>query len=799
MTDEHSRRFPQSYAAHRPDENSISANDQLPLAGGGRLSDSIGLGGIRAWALRHNVGGKFVVALMVAAGLAGIATFLVMSGTGGVRVSQQYASALLLADLVIGLVLGAVITWGIVRIWAARRAGSAGARMHVRLVGLFTLVAVVPAVIVAVLAALFFNFQVQSWFNDRVRTAVESSVAVAEAYLNEHKQAIAADALAMANDLNRSRVETFANPARAASVVQTQAALRALSEAIVFDSSGRILVRAGLSASLEFIEQPPSWAVEKASNGEVVLLTNENSDRVRALVGLDTVPKAYLYVGRFVDPNVLRYVDRTKQAASEYAQSEIRRFDLQKTLVSIFVVVTLLLLLAAVGVGLGIANRLTRPIGRLVLAAERVRAGDLSVRVDERDAEDELGLLSRAFNRMTRQLEEQRREVVEANRQIEDRRRFTEAVLAGVSAGVIGLDAAGRINLPNRSAAALLDKRVENMVGRHIDTFVPGIGELIDRARMRPHGVVEEQLSIDGSGGSRSLLVRIAAEPGHENPINGFVVTFDDVTELLSAQRKAAWADVARRIAHEIKNPLTPIQLAAERLHRKYLPQIKNDPKTFEQCTETIVRQVADIGRMVDEFSSFARMPDPDMAPADLRKVCRDAFALQHHARGDIRFEIDLPSVAVTLDCDVRLIRQAITNLLQNAVDAIEGREAGANPLPMGSIKLTLVAPDSASRDRAAIIIDDNGKGLPQGERARLMEPYVTTRTKGTGLGLAIVKKIMEDHGGDLVLEDRIETDLECGTETAEAITGTRVTLVFPVPPASDNGRQDPESCRDNA
>jgi two-component system, NtrC family, nitrogen regulation sensor histidine kinase NtrY len=772
----------QPFAPGERTRTHISAEDQVPIAGGSRVANATRMTTLRAWMQRRNILGKLVFALMALAASAGIATFFAMSGTL-VQVPQAYASALLVADLVIGFALAAVITVGIVRIWAARRAGSAGSRLHVRLVALFTVVAVVPATIVAVLAALFFNFQVQSWFNERVRTAVESSVAVAEAYLTEHRQVIAADALAMANDLSRGWPDFYGNPAASERAVQSQAAIRALSEAIVIDSGGRIIGRAGLSASLEY-DRPPLWAIEKAANGEVVILPNENdSDRVRALVGLDTVPRAWLYVGRYVDQNVLSYVDRTKQAADEYDDSLNRSSEIQSTLILIFIVVTLLLVLAAVGVGLSMANRLTRPIGRLALAAERVRAGDLSVRVDERDAEDELGLLARAFNRMTRQLEEQRREVIEANRQIEDRRRFTEAVLAGVSAGVIGLDVSGQINLPNRSAAALLDLRIENLVGVPIDEVVPGMAELIERARARPQRVVEDQLTLDGKGGSRTLLVRIAAETGYDTAINGFVVTFDDISELLSAQRKAAWADVARRIAHEIKNPLTPIQLSAERLKRKYLPQILDDPKTFEQCTDTIVRQVGDIGRMVDEFSAFARMPDPVMVEADLRKVCRDAFALQHHSRGDIRFEIDLPTQNIAAQCDVRLVGQAVINLMQNAVDAIEGRETKGEPLPQGHVRLSL---SQNAAGEAVIVIDDNGRGLPQTERAQLTEPYVTTRAKGTGLGLAIVKKIMEDHGGSITLDDRVADD--------GSIDGARITLVFPAPQATDRDQNLPES-----
>ncbi|CAM9809380.1 unnamed protein product, partial [Discosporangium mesarthrocarpum] len=751
--------------------------------------DSLGLGGVRAWAIRNNLIGKLVIALLIAAAVAGIATFLVMSNTG-VRVPQVYATALLIVDLVIGLALGAVITTGIVRIWAARRAGSAGARLHVKLVGLFAVVAVVPAAIIAILAALFVIFQVQTWFNERVRSAVENSVAIAEAYLNEHRQIIAGDALAMANDLSRIWPEVYGNPAAISQAIQTQAALRALSEAIVFDSAGRVVGRAGLSASLEF-NRPPIWAVEKAADGEVVILSSGNDrDRVRALVGARTVPRTWLYIGRYADPDVLGYVDRTKQAASEYEQSQTRGSNLQRTLIGTYIVVTLMLVLAAVGVGLGIANRLTRPIGRLAHAAERVRAGDLSVRVDERDAEDELGLLTRAFNRMTRQLEEQRREVVEANRQIEDRRRFTEAVLAGVSAGVIGLDSSGRINLPNRSAAALLDSRIENLVGVPIDKVVPGMADLLARARARPQRVVEDQISIEGRGTGRTLLVRIAVETGYEERINGFIVTFDDITELLSAQRKAAWADVARRIAHEIKNPLTPIQLSAERLKRKYLPQIVDDPKTFEQCTETIVRQVGDIGRMVDEFSAFARMPDPVIVSADLRRICRDAFALQHHARGDIRFEIAIPDKPVTVECDARLVGQAVTNLLQNAVDAIEGRSAEEREAEKGLVRLSLLIGE-AGESSARIVIDDNGRGLPDAERARITEPYVTTRAKGTGLGLAIVKKIMEDHDGELLLDDRLDEEGK--------VVGARITLVFPVAQATDSAERTSESRTDAA
>ncbi|HEX2114853.1 MAG TPA: ATP-binding protein, partial [Alphaproteobacteria bacterium] len=426
----------------------------------------------------------------------------------------------------------------------------------------------------------------------------------------------------------------------------------------------------------------------------------------------------------------------------------------------------LLLLLAAVWTGLVIATRLVQPIAALSAAAERVRSGDLLVRVEEGTSDDELGSLSRAFNRMTSQLSTQRAELVEANRQIDDRRRFTEAVLSGVSAGVVGLDADGRINLPNRSATVLLSTDLDRMIGRDFREAVPEMAALFEAARADPNRLAQDEVVIQRAGRRRTLLVRIAGERVAGGTI-GFVVTFDDVTELEAAQRKAAWADVARRIAHEIKNPLTPIQLSAERLKRKYLAEITSDPETFRICTETIVRQVSDIGRMVDEFSSFARMPAPVMRTEDLVELVRQTVFLQRNARPEITFETDLPGHPVRLALDQRQVGQALTNLLQNAVDAIHGREPAAELEP-GRIVVRV----EERAGQIAIVVADNGKGLPTEDRDRLTEPYVTTRSKGTGLGLAIVKKIMEDHGGELSLADRPEG-------------GAIVTLVFPATAAA--------------
>ncbi|MGB8274096.1 MAG: PAS domain-containing sensor histidine kinase [Alphaproteobacteria bacterium] len=703
-----------------------------------------------AWGSRVGLGRKLVVALLIASAAAGIATYVILTQSAPASPDPTAVLVILNIDLALMLVLAVIVARRVVAVWVARRRGSAGSRLHTRLVLLFGLVAATPAVIVAIFSVLFLDLGMQAWFSDRVRTALRESVAVAEAYLHEHQQNIRADVLAMASDISREGPTLMSNPKRFNQIVTTQAALRSLSEAVVFDSTGRVMARAGFSFALEF-EPLPNWALEKAMADEVAVMTSEGDDRVRALVRLNGFVDTFLYVGRLVDAKVLSHMETTQRAVSAYEKLEGRRSGLQITFAMIFGMVALLLLLAAVLVGLNFANQLVRPVSRLIEAAEKVRGGDLTARVEEGPQGDELGSLSRAFNRMTSQIGAQQSELMEANRQLDLRRRFTEVVLSGVSAGVIGLDQSGRVNLPNRSATQFLGMEPEQMMGRQLGDLVPEMGALMRKARRRPQKRVEAQVSVAAGGLPRTLLVRIAAEKMGEEVL-GFVVTFDDVTELLSAQRKAAWADVARRIAHEIKNPLTPIQLSAERLKRRYLKEIKSDPETFIICTDTIVRQVSDIGRMVDEFSSFARMPAPVMADENMAELCRQAVFLQTTAHPDVEFASELPDGPVIVQCDGRQVGRALTNLLQNAAESIEGldpaqRANGAQ----GKVTLRL----TCHNDRTIVVVEDNGRGFPKALLARLTEPYVTTRAKGTGLGLAIVKKIMEDHQGELVLGDR--------------------------------------------
>lgn len=696
---------------------------------------------------RFRLGRLLMFALMISAVVAGFVTYAALTETQPLGKNPDKVVGLLLVDLCFFLLIGSVIARRIAKLVARQRQGRAGSRLHLRVIAIFSAIAVIPAIIVALFAAIFFIYGVQSWFSDRVRTAVDESREVARGYLTEHQKVIRGDILSMANDLNRAANSLSITPQQYENLLNAQAHVRSLSDALVFDGSGRILASSGLTMSLEF-EPLSAKLLERARHGEVVIIVDDDNDRVRALMQIDRTTDMFLYVGRFVDQQVLDHMQAAEGAAAEYKTLESKRHSLQILVTAIFIVVALMLLAVAVWVGLNFANRLVGPISALIDAAERVTKGDWSAKVTERSDErapDELTRLTRAFNRMTAQLASQQQELIAANRQLDTRRRFTEAVLSGVSAGVIGTDANRIITLPNQAAGELLGTSPDSLIGYPVVSVVPELRELLES------NYAEGQIELQRDGQPRrTLLVRVTTEmarPGGEQ--RGLVITFDDVTDLVSAQRQAAWSDVARRIAHEIKNPLTPIQLSAERLQRRYLKEIVSDPDIFKSCTETIIRQVGDIGRMVDEFSAFARMPEPQMKANDLNEMIRETVFLMGNAKNTVAFTTDLTQPSPEIICDSRQISQALTNLMKNALEAIEGREGGnlepgrihvsTRLLPVGDVEIR---------------ITDNGRGLPKAERSRLTEPYVTTRSKGTGLGLAIVKKILEDHQGQLMLED---------------------------------------------
>lgn len=694
--------------------------------------------------LRVALGKTVTLILATVALLLAVGSFVVLSGGSSLGLSHRAILSLVPANFVVLLLLVIAVSVRVLRVYLERRRGSAGSHIQAQLVLLFSVVAVTPTIVVAIFATVFFQLGIQAWFNERVRTALDESMQVAQGYLTEHKDEIRTDAFAMADDMARAGPFLTSDVSNFGQFLETQVSLRGLTEAVVFvPSTGQVVASAGFMGGMA-AGLPPAWAISIARNGDVVVLGAKDGTMVSGLVQLASTPPLMLLIQKPVDPSILAHMAHTEAAVQAYHRLESNRHSLQITFVVIFAMVALLVLSASILVGLVFANQIARPVGRLIRAAERIRSGDLAVRLPESRREDEIAGLTRAFNRMTGQLDAQRSELMRAYSQIDERRRFTEAVLGGVSAGVIGLDRNCRIELPNRAASTLLGTDLMAALGQPLDVVVPEFASLIETVRATPDRPRRAEIAIGAPAHRRLLNVRLGAEMT-EDRVDGFVITFDDITELASAQRKAAWSDVARRIAHEIKNPLTPIQLSAERLKRRFLSEIHSDPETFVQCADTIVRQVGDIGRMVDEFSAFARMPQPVIHAEDVGQVARDALMLQQHARPDIHFKAEIPAGSLTARCDRRLIGQALTNLLQNATDAIAMRDGA------GEIILTV----SQQGSEVHISVADDGVGLPEAERSQLTEPYVTTKEKGTGLGLAIVKKVMEDHDGRLVLEDR--------------------------------------------
>jgi len=706
-----------------------------------------------------------------------VATYLILTRSTPIEpTAPGVLLYLIIVDVLLLMALIALVTGRLVRLWMARRSGGAATRLHGRLVTIFFLIAVIPVVLTAGAAAVTVNLAMDVWFSSGVRAVVENSISLAETYQQDQRQAVLSDVQLMVSDFNNKEfvgglvVDNEATRVRMDDFLRRQLTGRQLPGGGIFNSDGEEL------AVVAFIpvDRPSTDEVAEAiSSGVSITITPEGS---RAVARLDPVGSLFLVVMKEVNKQLVQYQQATSEAARNYQQLQRDRDAVQANFGLMYGIVALLIIFGAIWIGFGVANRLVMPIGRLIGAAERVSEGDLAARVTLADDDDELASLGRAFNRMTAQLLSQRTELVESHRQAEQRTRFTEAVLSGVSAGVVGLDGQGRADVVNRSALTLLSASREEIVGKDLATAVPEVAPLIEQALSGNESRVQDHIDIVRGGKTRNFTVTVTRERASEDD-RGFVVTFDDITDLIMAQRTSAWADVARRIAHEIKNPLTPIQLSAERLRRKYKKEIATDPEVFEQCTQTIIRQVGDIGRMVDEFSSFARMPQPVMKDEDIGELIRHAVFLQRVALPQITFALLIPDEPIQVECDGRLVSQALTNVLKNAGEAVRAKfgQEGNEEQPLregGRIEIRILQDAS----RVAIEVADNGVGLPTEDRNRLTEPYVTKRAKGTGLGLAIVKKIMEDHKGALALEDAPKTD-ETG---AIRESGAQVRLTFP-------------------
>jgi two-component system, NtrC family, nitrogen regulation sensor histidine kinase NtrY len=677
-----------------------------------------------------------------------VATFLAL-GPFNQQATGPGIRLILLADLIYILAVAALILWRVARIVADRRSQSAGSRLHLRLSGVFATVALIPTIIVAIFAVLTVNFGLEGWFSDRVRSVVGSSLSAAEAYEAEHKGDLTQDAEALAGYLNTAKEATFllADDQLRPLLTQAQARIqRGVKEAYLIDGAGTLQTRGERSYLFDF-EPPSPDDLARARAGETVVIQDWANNEFRALVHLTAYADRYLYISRTVDGSILSLLDETRETVQLYHQLESERGRLLFEFGLLYLAFAVMLILGAVWLGLWFAERLSGPVGRLAGAAQRVGGGDLDVRVPEEEGDDEIAMVGRLFNQMTRQLKGQREALMNSNAVTEERRRLFDSVLASVTAGVMGLDAEGQVDFVNRAGARLLDLKVVHDIP--LSVAVPEFTMLFNRLRDRPDVAAQEEVRLTRRGRMESLLVRMAGRMGEDGALEGYVVAFDDVTDLVSAQRMAAWGDVARRIAHEIKNPLTPIQLSAERIRRKFRPQVA-DPEDLDQYTEVIVRQTNDLRRIVDEFSKFARMPEPDRREHDLAALVRGAVMLQENGQPGVRFVKALPATEVPMDIDATMIGQALTNLIKNAGEAIESlQEKGAAPDFVPEIRVEFLT----DADQAVIRIMDNGTGLPP-DRARLFEPYVTTREKGTGLGLPIVKKIIEEHGGTLTLTD---------------------------------------------
>jgi two-component system nitrogen regulation sensor histidine kinase NtrY len=719
--------------------------------------------------------GAFAVGIAL---LSATATFLVLAGLTPIVPVHQVVVDLLLGNAVTGLLLLGIIgreVWAVVR---ARRRGRAGSRLHVQIVSLFAVIAAVPTVLVAVVASTTLDRALDRYFSSRTRAMIEQSLFVANAYVGDHAQIIRGESLAMAFDIARAKPLFDQNREQFRQFFTAQAKGRGLSAAMIIGADGATVERADVTMDKPIV-LPSSDLLRRITETEPQVALIPQGDHVAAAIKLRGYDDLYLYVAQMLDPRVVQQLAATQESIGEYANLEARRLGIQIAFALMFAVIALIVLLSSAWIGLDFANRLVAPIRRLIGAANVVSTGNLHIQVPVHRSEGDLAQLGETFNKMTQELRTQHDDIVRARDLIDSRRRFTEAVLSGASAGVIGVNAEGRVTILNRSAEQLTGRSEGEALGRPLREIAPDLAGVFADARRSNQRLIQRQIAIARNGQERNFSVRVTSEQAAESE-HGYVITIDDITELVLAQRSSAWADIARRIAHEIKNPLTPIQLSAERLRRKYGKLITEDAGVFEQCTDTIVRQVDDIKRMVDEFSRFARMPKPVIADEDVADTVRQAVFLLRVGHPDINFDVQLAAETMPARFDRRLISQALTNIIKNATEAI----GAVPPAELGR------GPNGVRARRAGMeaVIDvvDNGIGLPKENRARLLEPYVTTREKGTGLGLAIVGRILEEHGGRIELRD-----------AAEKIPGARgawMQLRFTAEPLPGNAAAAPAS-----
>jgi two-component system nitrogen regulation sensor histidine kinase NtrY len=700
------------------------------------LAESTG-GILRKWVATFAVG----IALLSA-----FLTFVVLSGLTPIDPTRHVVYSFLLINAATILLLIAIIIREVWLVVQARRRGRAAARLHVQIVSLFSVIAVLPAVLVAVVANVTIDRGLDRLFSGLTRQVIQNSLVIARAYTNEHAQLISGDILGMANDIAYARPLFDQDRRTFRELLTAGATSRNLPSAVLIDKDRNVLESAQTGIQLAFAP-PPSEILSNVGETEPEISVIPEQNYVAAVIRLRAFSDVFLYVARPLDPGVVAQLTQTEASAAEYANMESRRLGIQVAFALMFAVIALTILMASVLIGLNFANWLVAPIRNLMSAANIVSTGDLHVQVPVHKSEGDLAQLGQTFNKMTQELRTQRDELVSASDLIDSRRRFIEAVLSAASAGIIGVDASGSVGILNRSAEKLIGHAESETLDHPLSDVLPELDDMMKTAREGTQRLVQGQITITRDGHERNLSVRVSAEQTGQSR-DSYIITLDDITDLVSAQRTSAWGDVARRIAHEIKNPLTPIQLSAERIRRKFGKVIVEDKGIFEQCTDTIVRQVDDIRRMVDEFSRFARMPKPVMEGEDVADTVRQAVFLMKVGHPDLDIVAEIKQDPMRAQFDRRLISQALTNIIKNATEAIEQ----VPPDELGKGRIDVIA--AQENDDIVIDVIDNGIGLPKVSRSRLLEPYVTTRQKGTGLGLAIVGRVLEDHGGRIELKD---------------------------------------------
>jgi len=698
-------------------------------------------------------------------------SFLILSGTTSIEPSATVWTIIWIATGVLVLLVIALVVTEAVLLIQARIRGQAGAGLQIRMVTMFALVAAIPAALVAVVATIALNQGLDQWFSERIRSMVESSRLVARSYMLEHAQVLRDDVIWVATELEQARNTYTEDPTRYQRILTALAVTRSLPFTSLVNAQGETLMRAQIAVQGAY-PRLPEGITEGLVEGIPEPIAPGRLNLVGSVIKLRGYDEMFLFVARPVEAEVLEYMQLTDENITEYRQYASNRLVFQITFAIMYVGLAVVVLLAALWIGIALANRFVDPIRNLMIASNRVSRGDLDVQVPVQEGRGDLRDLSNGFNRMTQQLKSQREALLMANEMNEKRRQFTEAVVEGVSAGIIGLDPFGSVTLVNARACEMLGRSEIDLMGERIETAMPELAPTLERASSARRGQVRDQIQLGNETDRRIYQVQLTRE-GSITESKGYVLTFDDITELESAQRTSAWADVARRIAHEIKNPLTPIQLSAERLRRRYGAKLDDDREVFDKCINTIVRQVGDIGRMVDEFSAFARMPEAAPEMADLSDTVRQAVFLESVRLPEITIHTILPEEPILAWFDNRLISQTLTNLIKNAVEAFESVELSGEWVP------TIIVEAQKEGNHARVAVSDNGKGWPREGRQRLLEPYMTTREKGTGLGLAIVARIIEQHGGIVELIDA-EPD-------AAGRVGACVTFTLQLQPPSKN------------